>query len=195
MGLKAAITPGRNDMADLARTFVSFSSADKGRYDLMRAWKAHEHINFNFADFQLDEAINSQGLNYIKSVCAAKVRRADTFVLLIGNDTYTKTVFVKDEVEVAVEKGCKLIGANLNNCRSKDGLCPNFFADVGALFVPFSSRIVAEALTATREGNFPWYYFSDEVYTRLGYQLIGTTAILPPPPNPFLGGSRPPWAK
>src|SRR5271157_2691018 len=101
MGLKAAITPGRNDMVDLARTFVSFSSADKGRYDLMCAWKAHEHINFNFADFQLDEAINSKTPYYIKSVCAAKVRRADTFVLLIGNDTYTKTVFVKDEVEVA----------------------------------------------------------------------------------------------
>ena len=96
-------------MADLARTFVSFSSADKGRYGLMCAWKAHEHINFNFADFQLDEAINSKTFNYIKSVCAAKVRRADTFVLLIGNDLYTKTVFVKDEVEVAVEKGCRLV--------------------------------------------------------------------------------------
>src|SRR3954447_13494435 len=117
-------------MVDLARTFVSFSSAHKGRYDLMCAWKAHEHIDFNFADFQLDEAIHSQTPYYIKSVCAAKVRLADTFVLLIGNDTYTKntkTVFVKDEVEAAVEKGCRLIGANLNGCRSKDGLCPGFF--------------------------------------------------------------------
>ena len=48
------------EMSDLARTFVSFSSADKGRYDLMCAWKAHEHIDFNFADFQLDEAVKSQ---------------------------------------------------------------------------------------------------------------------------------------
>jgi hypothetical protein len=52
----------------------------------MCAWKAYEHIDFNFADFQLDEAINSQTPYYIKSVCAAKVRRADTFVLLIGSD-------------------------------------------------------------------------------------------------------------
>ena len=85
-------------------------------------------------------------------MCAAKVRRADTFVLLIGNDPYTKTVFVKDEVEVAVEKGCRLVGGNLNNCRVKDALCPNFFANVGAMFVPFSSRIVAEALAWKREG-------------------------------------------
>ena len=97
-----------------AGTFVSFRSVDKGRYDLMCAWKAHEQIAFNFADFQLDEAINAKTPYYIKSVGAAKVRGCDTFVLLIGNDTYTKTVFVKDEVEVAVEKGCRMIDVNLN---------------------------------------------------------------------------------
>jgi hypothetical protein len=166
-------------MTSLPRTFVSFSSSDKSRYDLMCAWKAHEHIDFNFADFQLDEAINSKNPYYIKSVCAAKVRLTDTFVLLIGNDTYTKTVFVKDEVEVAAEKGCRMIGVNLNNCRTKDHLCPAFFANVGAIFVPFSSRILAEALRWQRQGNSPAYYFFDEVYTRLGYKLIGSTAVLP----------------
>lgn len=182
-------------MRPLPRTFVSFSSADKGRYDLMCAWKAHEHIDFNFVDFQLDEAINSQRPNYIKSVCAAKIRRVDTFVLLIGSDTYTKTVFVKDEVETAVEKGCRLIGVNLNNCRFKDALCPSFFTDVGAMFVPFSSGILAEALSWQRQGTFPWYHFFDEVYTGHGYQLVGNTAVLPPPPNPFGGWNRPPWAR
>lgn len=179
----------------LPRTFVSFSSADKRRYDLMCAWKAHEHIDFNFADFQLDEAINSQTPSYIKSVCAAKIRRSDTFILLIGDDTYTKTVFVKAEVECAAEKGCRLIGVNLNNCRFKDHFCPAFFAEVGALFVPFSPRIIAEALTWQKQGTSPNYYFFDEVYTHLGYQLVGNTAVLPPPPNPFSGGNRPPWAR
>jgi hypothetical protein len=93
------------------------------------------------------------------------------------------------------EKGCRLIGVNLNNCRVRDELCPEFFADVGALFVPFSSRIMAEALTWQRQGASPWYYFFDEVYVRLGYQLIGTTAVLPQAPNPFGGGNRLPWAK
>ena len=77
-------------MTNLPRTFVSFSNADKGRYDLMCAWKAHEHIDF--ADFHLDEAINSQTPYYIKSVCTAKVRLTDTFALLIGGDTYTDIV-------------------------------------------------------------------------------------------------------
>jgi MTH538 TIR-like domain (DUF1863) len=179
----------------LPRTFVSFSSADKGSYDLMRAWKAHNRIDFNFADFQLDRAINSQRPFYIKSVCAAKIRRVDKFILLIGKDTYTKTVFVKDEVETAVEKGCRLIGANLNNSRFRDSLCPSYFADVGAMFVPFSSRIIAEALAWQKQGTAEAYYFFDEVYTRLGYQIVGSTAVLPLPPNPFAGGGRPPWAR
>ena len=177
----------------LTRTFVSFSSTDIGRYRLMCAWKAHEHIDFDFADFQLDEAINSENPSYIKSVCRAKIRRADACVLLIGTDTWQKTVFVKAEVEVAIEKECRLIGVNLNNCRFKDVRCPEFFADKGAIFVPFSPRIVARALTWERKVEGNWY-FKDHVYTSLGYKLIGDTAVMPPPTNPFRSG-RPPWAK
>jgi hypothetical protein len=183
----------------LPRTFVSFSSTDIGYYHLMEAWKAHEDIDFNFADFQLEEAINSDNPSYIKSQCAAKIRRADTFVLLIGNDTYTKTEFVHAEVEAAIEKGCRLIGVNLNNCRFKDWLCPWFFADKGAVFVPYSSRILAGALKPWKRshGN-PWlpddWYFCDWVYTSLGYQLIGDTAVLPALGNPFLFGKAS-WAK
>jgi hypothetical protein len=177
----------------LTRTFVSFSSTDVGRYHLMCAWKAHERIDFDFADFQLDEAINSKSPSYIKSVCRTKIRRADTFVLLIGADTRQKTVFVKAEVEVAIEKECRLVGVNLNNCRFKDTRCPEFFANKGAIFVPFSSRIVARALEWERETENDWY-FKDHIYTNLGYNLIGNTAIMPPPVNPF-ASRRPPWAK
>jgi hypothetical protein len=67
----------------LPRTFVGFSSTDILRYRLMCAWKAHEHIDFDFADFQLDEAINSNSEQYIKQVCRNKIRLADTYALLI----------------------------------------------------------------------------------------------------------------
>ena len=66
-----------------------------------------------------------------------------------------------------------MIGVNLNNCRFRDELCPRLFANVGALFVPFSSRILAEALGWQRQGSSRWHYFLDEVYVRLGYQFIG----------------------
>jgi hypothetical protein len=109
----------------LPRTFVGFSSTDIPRYRTMCAWKANEHTDFNFVDFQLDAAINSNNENSVKQTCREKIRQADTFVLLIGNDTFTKTTFVKWEVDVAIEKGCRLIGVNINNCRFKDRwLCP-----------------------------------------------------------------------
>jgi hypothetical protein len=183
----------------LPRTFVGFSSTDIGQYHLMCAWKAHEHIDFDFADFQLDEAIASEDEYYIKRVCRNKIRLADTYALLIGQDTFRKTTFVKWEVEVAIEKGCRLIGINLNNSRFKDYLCPWFFAEKGSLFVPFSPRIVAKALEPWKRpplepGQLDNWYFNDNFYTALGYTLIGNSAILPPKPNPFAFG-KPPWAK
>ena len=165
-------------------TFVSFSSADMRSYTLMCAWKAHDDLDFNFADFQMDEAINSQNPRDIKSVCEAKIRRADTFILLIGDDTWKKTEDVQAEVEVAIEKGCRLIGVNLNNSRAKDRLCPYFFANKGALFIPFSSRILVKALQWEPKTSDDWY-FHDQVYVNLGYQLVGNTAVLPEPPIPF----------
>jgi hypothetical protein len=74
-------------------------------------------------------------------------------------------------------------------------LCSDFFANVGAMFVPFSSRIIAEALTWQKQGEHPWYYFFDEVYIGHGYQLVGNASVLPQAPNPFAGGNRPFWAK
>jgi hypothetical protein len=107
---------------------------------------------------------------------------------------------VKWEVEVAIEKGCRLIGVNLNDCRAKDVWCPSFFADKGALFVPYSPRIVAEALKPWRmdpppPGGTRDFHFYDHIYTGLGYHLIGDTAVLPEKPNPFAPGHpRPPWS-
>jgi hypothetical protein len=181
------------------RTFVSFRSTDITYYRTMMMWNANEHIDFNFKDFQLDEAINSKSPSHIRSVCAAKIRLTDTFILLIGNDTWKKTEFVQPEVEAAIEKGCRLIGMNLNNCRFKDWLCPWFFADNGAIFMPFSSRIGAKALTWIKPARNPllpddWNFF-DQTYIDLGYQLVGNTAVLPAPPNPFAFGNKPPWAK
>ena len=57
----------------LPRTFVGFSSSDISYYHLMCAWKAHDHIDFDFADFQIDEAINSTNEYYIKQVCRNKI--------------------------------------------------------------------------------------------------------------------------
>jgi hypothetical protein len=131
----------------LPRTFVSFSSTDIDSYHLMRAWKNHEHIDFNLYDLQLEEAIDSTNEQYIKRICRAKLNRAGTYILLIGNDTRLKTTYVKWEAEVAIENDCRLIAVNLDKYRRINGAtCPSVFNGVGAIFVAFSPQIVAHAL-------------------------------------------------
>src|ERR1035438_6919147 len=72
----------------LPRTFVGFSSTDIDSYRLMCAWKAHENIDFDFCDCQLQTAINSDKEAYIKTRCRERLQMAGTYVLLIGGDTF-----------------------------------------------------------------------------------------------------------
>ncbi len=182
----------------LARTFVSFSSADIRSYYMMCAWKARENIDFNFYDLQLEEAIDSTNEQYIKRVCRAKLNRAGTYILLIGNDTRLKTTYVKWEAEVAIENECRLIAVNLDKYRRVNyATCPSWFSDVGAIFVPFSPQIVSYALEnwSTPSPRAKNWEYNDFQYESLGYTLNGDIAVRAPKPNPFADGNRPPWAK
>lgn len=154
----------------LPRTFVSFSSTDIHYYRLMQAWKANKHINFNFTDCQLNTAILSENEAYIKRLCRERINMAGTLIVLIGKDTYLKHKFVKWEVEVALEKNCRIIAVNLDGSRQLNpSTCPTFLQDIGAVFIPFSAEIVAYALqnwTKQLSGN--WYY-QNSIYQKLGY--------------------------
>ncbi len=155
----------------LPRTFVGFSSTDIHYYHLMLAWKENEHVDFNFANCQLAQEINSEDEAYIKRKCRERIDLAGTFAVLIGQDTRSKHKYVRWEMEVAREKGCRIIGINLDGSRQLvDATCPPIIKDIGAIFVPFSQKIVAHALANWKmeeKGN--WHY-KDEVYQRLGYK-------------------------
>ena len=154
----------------LPRTFVGFSSTDIRYYRLMQAWKANEHIDFNFTDCQLGSEINSENEAYIKSKCRERITMAGTFAVLIGQDTRSKHKYVRWEMEVAIEKKCRIIGINLDGSRQAvDMTCPPIIKNIGAIFVPFSPKIVAHALENWKmETKDDWHY-KDEVYRRLGY--------------------------
>lgn len=155
----------------LPRTFVGFSSTDIRSYWLMLAWKAHEHIDFNFADCQLDKEINSEDEAYIKRKCRERIDMAGTFAVLIGQDTRSKHKYVRWEMEVALEKECRIIGINLDGSRQMvKETCPPIIRDIGAIFVPFSPNIIAHALeNYEMKDNGNWIY-KDEVYQKLGYE-------------------------
>lgn len=155
----------------LPRAFVGFSSTDIHNYRLMLAWKANKHIDFNFADCQLNGEVNSENEAYIKRKCRERINMAGKYVMLIGEDTKSKHKYVRWEAEVAIEKDCTIIGVNLDGSRKMvQSTCPPIIRDIGAIFVPFSPQIVAYAIEnyQMHEDNDN-YHYKDHVYKNLGY--------------------------
>lgn len=154
----------------LPRTFVGFSSTDIHWYRLMTAWKVNHHIDFNFADCQLTDELNSQNEAYIKKKCRDRINLAGKYILLIGADTKSKHKYVRWEAEIAIQKECTIIGVNLNGARQMQvGTCPPIIRDIGAIFVPFTPKIIEFALNNwVMPGDHKNYYYNQSVYTQLG---------------------------
>lgn len=154
----------------LPRTFVGFSSSDIHYYRLMKAWKANDNLEFNFTDCQLQSEIDSENEAYIKRKCRERINMAGKYVMLIGPDTRYKYKYVRWEAEVAVEMGCTIIGVNLDGSKLMvEATCPPIIRDVGAVFVPYSPAIIQFALVNYSGNDRGWFYYSDEVYKKLGY--------------------------
>lgn len=157
----------------LPRTFIGFSSTDMKSYRLMLAWKANSKIDFNFADCQLHSEVNSEDEQYIKKICRERINMAGKYVMLIGEDTKNKYKYVRWEAEVAIEKGCTIIGVNIDGSRFmvKD-TCPPIIRDIGAMFVPFSPKIVGYAIENYKMHDDKCNYnYKDQLYKRLGYEI------------------------
>ena len=154
----------------LPRTFVGFSSTDIRYYRLMQAWKQNEHIDFNFTDCQLTDELNSENEDYIKRKCRERLNMAGKYALLIGTDTKSKHKYVRWEVEIAIEKDCTIIGVNLNGSRRmQTATCPPIIRNIGAIFVPFSPKIIEYALNHyTMHDDNDNYHYKDSVYAQLG---------------------------
>lgn len=156
----------------LPRTFVGFSSTDIHYYRLMCAWKNNTKFDFNFANCQLNKEINSENELYIKRKCRERINMAGTFISLIGQDTKSKRKYVRWELEVALEKGCRIIGVNLDGSRRMNpNTCPKIIQDIGAIFVPFSPKIIAYALENYQMKDSKNWIYKDWLYQQLGYEI------------------------
>lgn len=95
---------------------------------------------------------------------------AGKFIQLIGMDTRYKYKYVRWEAEIAIEKGCTVIGVNLDGSRQiVEATCPPVMRNIGAIFVPFSSAIIKYALKKYQMKNSGDYSYKDKVYKMLGY--------------------------
>jgi hypothetical protein len=94
---------------------------------------------------------------------------AGKFCLLIGSDTRSKHKYVRWEAEVAKEKHCIIIGVNLDKSRQMNAdKMPPIIQNIGAIFVPFSPRIIAHALK-----TYEMFESGDRVYTPESYRQLG----------------------
>lgn len=156
----------------LPKTVVGFSTADIEYYYRMLAWKGKEHIDFHFTECRMAEETTHDNEEYIKNTVRQRIGMAEKYALLIGEDTSFRYKYVHWEAEVAIEKGCTIIGVNLDGARQiVQRKCPEIIMDVGAVFVPFSPRILAYALVNFRKRERGNWHFPDVVYLQLGYQI------------------------
>lgn len=99
---------------------------------------------------------------------------ASTYLMLSGEDTRYKHKYVTWEAEVAIEKGCTIIGVNLNMSWRFDAIrTPGVLKDIGAAFVAFSPQIVAYALKNYRMHDAGNRFYPEETYCKLGYTITG----------------------
>jgi MTH538 TIR-like domain (DUF1863) len=166
----------------IPRTFIGFSSTDVHYYRLMCAWKEGEHIDFNFCDCQLEQALDSENERYIKDRCRERINMAGYYIMLIGEDTRYKHKYVRWEAEVAREKDCAIIGMNLNMSRRFDSIrTPAVIKDIGAVFVAYSPQIVAYALEHYEMKDSGNFAYSESQYQKLGYTVNGDKISRPMP--------------
>ncbi len=156
----------------LEQTFVGFSETDIESYRLMKTWEGLRGFNFSFINNQMHESPKSNDILHVKSTCRSRIKKGDTYIMLIGNDTRSKHKYVRWEAEVALEKGCTVIGANLNGVRYMNPkLCPPIVNDIGAIFVGFSPEIIAHAISNFQKPPAGNYKYTHSVYKKLGYRV------------------------
>jgi len=156
----------------LPQTVVGFSGSDIEYYWRMLAWQGNEGIDFRFIDCRLDGEASREDEKYVKDRVREGIGAAEKYALLIGEDTWHRHKYVHWEAAVAIERGCTIIGVNLDGARQiVEKKCPPVLTDVGAIFVPFSPRILAYALVNYRKRQQGNWHFQDSVYGQLGYQL------------------------
>ena len=156
----------------LPKAVVGFSVLDIEYYRQMLAWKGKEGIDFFFTDCRLDEEADHEDEAIIKTKARQRIGTTGKYALLIGEDTRYKYNYICWEAEVAIEKGCTIIGINLDGARQiVERRCPPVLKNIGAVFVPFSPRIIAYALVNFRKRAQGNWHFQDSVYRELGYRI------------------------
>jgi hypothetical protein len=161
------------------KTYVAFASENISSYRLMEAWKAHEHIDFDFYDaHDLYVSRDTSKPETIKRNLRERLKNAKQVVLLGSKDGKRKgddgVSFLAHEIEVIIEFKLPVVVANLDGDRCVNRhYIPDLLLNYYSVSVSFQPKIIMYALdnyassfaTSTKEGP---HQYPEKAYSDLG---------------------------
>lgn len=178
--LLSAVAQNGKLMAYRNKTYVAFASEDISKYRLMEAWKANEHIEFDFFDaHDLYVSRDTSKPETIKRNLRERLKNAKQVVLLGSKDGKRKggdgVSFLAHEIEVIIEFNLPIVVVNLDKDRNVDTSYipdPLLNANYYTISVSYQPKIIMHALDdyvsvfAKGDKKGPHYY-KPEVYSKL----------------------------
>lgn len=166
------------------KTYVAFASEDINNYYLMKAWKANDHIDFDFFDaHDLNTARDTSQPDTIRRRLRERLVNTKQVVMLVSDTLKSKgarsSSFIYYEIETVVRLGLPVVFVNLDGSRGilREKL-PTSLLEQYTVSVSFQPKIVQYALdnyiddfaknaTAKPPKSGPHLYRTS-VYTDLG---------------------------
>jgi len=166
-------------MAYTNKTYVCFDAdSDILYYNLMKAWKENDKIEFNFHNaHEINNLRDGSSEATIKTKLRERLQNTKVLIVLIGDKTANLFKYVRWEIEWAIENNIPIVVANLNKKKAIDyNLCPAILKDKLAIHIPFGQKIIDYALnswttwhyTHKKDGKSGPFHFEDSVYKNLG---------------------------
>ncbi len=163
------------------KTYVAFASEDIAKYRMMEAWKANEHIDFDFFDaHDLFVSRDTSKPETIKRNLRERMKNAKQVVLLGSSDGKRKggdgQSFLAYEIDVIIEFNLPVIVVNLDQNRSVDErFIPKPLLDKKyyTISTSYQPKIIQYALdnyvaAFSKSDKRGAYQYKPEVYTGLG---------------------------
>jgi len=142
------------------KTYIAFNAdpktGDMNYYNLMKAWKERNEINFDFEDaHDLNNLRDGSQESTIKAKLKERMKAAKLLVLIVGSNTKYHFKYVRWEIEIAIEAGIPIIVCNTNDKRTIDtDLCPPILKDELSMHVPFKADILQYSIDNWPERHY-----------------------------------------
>lgn len=163
------------------KTYVAFASEDIHLYRLMQAWKANDHIDFDFYDAHALNISRDTSLpETIKRNLTERLSNAKQVVIIGTPDAKKKggdgRSFLAHEVNVIKRLNLPIVVANANQRRDVDQSVipdPLLGANYYTLSVSFQPKIIQVALDGycpqfASSGKVGPHYYEKDVYRSCG---------------------------